>query len=183
MLKNRLNSRNRLLLALSVILFFSFMGTSLLNYLMTRDSVRAEIIRKDLPLTMDNIYSELTAELMRPLLISSSMASDAFLVDWAKEGEVDVGKIVRYLKQIKNKYDFVTTFFVSTESSVYYRYSGVNKIMSPSDNHDIWFYDFLATGKEYAFDVDTDEAAGNVLTIFIKGGYPLRWPNVIMGHE
>ena len=59
----RLNSRNKLLLALSIILFVTFTGASLLNYLMTRDSVRAEIIRKDLPLTMDNIYSELTAEL------------------------------------------------------------------------------------------------------------------------
>ncbi len=164
----RLNSRNRLLLALSIILFVTFTGASLLNYLMTRDSVRAEIIRKDLPLTMDNIYSELTAELMRPLLISSSMASDAFLVAWAKNGEKDVTEILRYLVQLKNKYGFFTTFFVSTESSIYYRYNGVNKRVSLDNGHDVWFYDFLSSGKEYAFDVDSDEAASNVLTIFIN---------------
>ena len=164
----RLNSRNRLLLALSVILFVTFTGASLLNYLMTRDSVRAEIIRKDLPLTMDNIYSELTAELMRPLLISSSMASDAFLVSWAKNGEKDVTEIIRYLAQLKDSYGFFTTFFVSTESSIYYRYNGINKRVSQENDHDVWFYDFLASGKEYVFDVDRDEAANNVLTIFIN---------------
>ncbi len=164
----RLNPRNRLLLALSVILFVTFTGASLLNYLMTRDSVRAEIIRKDLPLTMDNIYSELTAELMRPLLISSSMASDAFLVSWAKNGEKDMTEIIRYLAQLKDNYGFFTTFFVSTESSIYYRYNGVNKRVSQDNGHDVWFYDFLASGKEYMFDVDSDEAASNILTIFIN---------------
>ena len=139
-----------------------------MNYLMTRDSVRAEIIRKDLPLTMDNIYSELTAELMRPLLISSSMASDAFLVSWAKSGEKDVTKIIRYLAQLKDNYGFFTTFFVSTESSIYYRYNGVNKRVSQDNAHDVWFYDFLASGKEYVFDVDSDEAASNILTIFVN---------------
>ncbi|MGB3210871.1 MAG: sensor domain-containing diguanylate cyclase [Desulforhopalus sp.] len=165
---NHLNARNKLLIALTTILLFSFAGVSFLNYKITRASIHAEIVRNDLPLTMDNIYSELTSELTRPLLVSSSMGSDTFLKDWAQEGEADPDKITRYLAEIKEKYDFFTTFFVSAKTGVYYRFSGIHKIVSPDDAHDVWYYDFLASGKEYTFDVDKDEAADNVLTVFIN---------------
>ena len=34
--------------------------------------------------------------------------------------------------------------------------------------HDEWYYTFINSGKEYDLDVDTDEAADNVLTIFVN---------------
>lgn len=163
-----LSAKQQLLLLLTVILFFSFVGGSLLNYKMTRASVHSEILRNDLPLTMDNIYSELTSEMTKPLLVSSSMASDTFLKEWASEGERDPGKITRYLMEIKEKYGFFTTFFVSLESNKYYRHNGIHKMVSANDSHDVWFFDFLSSGKEYDFDVDADEAADNSLTIFIN---------------
>jgi len=164
----RLSARNTLLAALAVILFCSFVGVSFLNYKITRVSIHNEILRNDLPLTMDNIYSELSSELTRPLLVASFMAADTFVKDWALDGESEPDKIIRYLDQIKNKYGFFTTFFVSATSGVYYRYSGVHKKISSADAHDVWYFNFLASKKEYVFDVDTDEAANNVLTIFIN---------------
>ncbi len=71
---------------------------------------------------MDNIYSELTSEMTRPLLVSSTMASDTFLKDWAVAGEIDPGKVIRYLFQIKEKYGFFTAFYVSAQSKKYYRF-------------------------------------------------------------
>lgn len=165
---NRLSARNKLLLAMAVILLFSFVGVSFLNYKITEASIHEEIIRNDLPLTMDNIYSELTSDLTRPLLVASSMGSDTFLKDWALEGEVNPDKITRYLDQMKEKYGFITTFFVSATTRIYYRFSGIHKKISPDDAHDVWYFDFLASGKEYDFDVDSDEAAGNILTVFIN---------------
>lgn len=160
--------RNRLLFVLGMILIFSFTGISYLNYVVTKTSVHAEILRNDLPLTMENIYSELTAELTRPLVVSSSMASDTFLQDWISNGEKDTDKIVRYLEQLRAKYQFFTSFFISTTTSNYYRYSGIHKTISPQDSHDVWYYNFVESGQEYNFDVDTDEAANNNLTIFIN---------------
>lgn len=164
----RFSIRNRLLFVLGIILIFSFTGISILNYLVTKASVRDEIERNDLPLTMENIYSELTSELTRPLLVSSSMASDTFLKEWASNGEEDVEKIIRYLDQIRMRYNFFTTFFISSTTGNYYRYSGIHKKISPDDAHDVWYYAFAESKKEYDFDVDTDEAANNVLTIFIN---------------
>ncbi len=164
----RLSARNKLLITLSALLMTAFVGVSVLNYRLTRESIRQEILSDNLPLTMDNIYSELTSDLTRPLLVSSSMATDTFLKDWVLGGENDTGKIIRYLDQIKERYGFFTTFFVSSTTGIYYRYTGINKKISQKDAHDIWYFDFLASGKEYDFDVDTDEAANNILTVFIN---------------
>ncbi len=164
----RLNTRNKLLLTLTVLLASSFVGISLLNYIITRNGVHAEIIRNDLPLTMDNIYSELTAEMTKPLLVSSAMASDTFVKDWAAEGEKDLDKITRYLEEIKDRYGFFTAFFISAKTGSYYRYNGIHKTISQDDDHDVWYFNFINSQKEYVFDVDTDEAANNILTIFIN---------------
>ncbi len=163
-----IGSRNRVLLTLAIVLICSFVGISALNYKVTRDSVRAEILRNDLPLTMDNIYSELTSEMMRPLLVASSMASDTFLKDWAVEGEIDPKRVIRYLAEIKGKYDFFTSFYVSAKTGIYYRYNEIQKSISRYDAHDVWYFNLLASAKEYDFDVDTDEGGGNALTIFIN---------------
>lgn len=166
--KSKLTPRGRLLMAIGLILTFAFVGVSLINYMLTRSSIRQEIISNDLPLTRDNIYSEISSELMRPILVSSSMASDTFLKDWALNGEKDIEKITRYLKGIKDRYDFFSTFFVSGKTGRYYHYKGLHKTVSLADDHDIWFFRFISSNKEYELDVDTDEAANNVLTIFIN---------------
>lgn len=163
-----MNSRNRLLLALTCILTIAFVGGSLINYMITKATIHQEILSKDLPLTMNNIYSDLTAELMRPILVSSSMATDTFLKDWAIDGERDSGRVTRYLDQIRRKYGFFTAFFISAKSGTYYHYKGILKTIRPSDAHDVWYYTLIKADKEYDLDVDTDEASNNTLTIFIN---------------
>jgi len=71
--------------------------------MITKATIHEEILSKDLPLTMNNIYSDLTTELMRPILVSSSMATDTFLKDWAIDGEQDSGKVIRCLDQLSRK--------------------------------------------------------------------------------
>ncbi|MBE0585514.1 MAG: hypothetical protein IH612_17375, partial [Desulfofustis sp.] len=110
------SARNRLLFALTVILVTSFVGTSLINYAITSSAIRREILQKDLPLTRDNIYSDLSAELSRPILVASSMAVDTFLKEWVATGERDVQMITEYLREIRDRYGFFSVFFVSEQT-------------------------------------------------------------------
>jgi len=160
--------KSKLLIALSLILLTAFIATSMVNYKVTRDAVRAELLNSSLPLTGKNIYSEIHSAMMRPILVSSSMANDTFLKDWVLLGEKDPAELTRYLKGIREKYDFITTFFVSAETDNYYYQDGILKKVGPRDPHDVWFYSFLRSGKEYDLDVDTNEAENNKLTIFIN---------------
>ncbi len=105
---------------------------------------------------------------MRPLFVSSLMANDTFLKDWAAGGESDISKIERYLGEIQGKYGFFSAFFVSAETGKYYYPGGILKTISPEDDHDVWYYDFVSSGEGHDLDVDSNEAANNILTVFIN---------------
>lgn len=163
-----MTSRSWLLLILTFLLLLAFIGGSFINYQITKSAVHREIVKNDLPLTMDNIYSEISAELTRPILVASSMASDTFLKDWVMDGEQDPEKVRKYLAEIQQKYGFFSAFFISSYTFNYYHFTGIHKQIRPDDSHDVWYYRFIDSGKEYELDVDTDEAAENVLTVFIN---------------
>ena len=160
--------KSKLILALSLILAATFLFTSLINYEVTRRTIREELLHSSLPLTGKNIYSEIQGAMMRPLLVSTSMANDAFLKEWVHGGENDARKIKRYLSEIKEKYDFLTTFFVSVNSDKYYNQDGVLKTVGPRNPRDIWFFAFTRTGKEYDLNVDLSEGNNDTLSIFVN---------------
>lgn len=160
--------RTRLILSLSLILIAAFLTITVTHYNSSRRLLRENLIENTLPLTSDNIYSEIQKDLMSPVFVSSLMANDTFLKDWTLEGERDVGKITHYLTEIKNKYGFFSTFLVSARTGRYYHFDGVLKTISPDNAHDVWYYDFLKKNEEFTLDVDTNEAAANNLTIFIN---------------
>lgn len=164
----KIDSRYKLLFWLTILLGLGFVGGSAVNYQITKASVHREIVQNDLPLTMNNIYSDISSELTRPILVASSMAADTFLKDWVMDGEQDEKRVRKYLLEIKEKYNFFSAFFISAHSLRYYHFKGVHKVISPADSHDVWYYRFISSEKEYDLDVDTDEVSANVLTVFIN---------------
>jgi len=163
-----LSVKTKLITALSAIMFVAVAAISSVNYMVSRDAVREELLSSSLPLTRDNIFSELHKALMEPLSLSSLMARDTFLLDWTLEGEKDQSKIVKYLTEVRDKYGFMTAFFVSEKTGLYYYPDGVLKRISRMDLHDVWYYEFVARGVEHDLDVDTSEAEGGRLTLFIN---------------
>jgi len=136
----QLTPRNKLLAALFVILAGAFIGGSGLNYQITKSAVHREIIQNDLPLTMNNIYSDLSAELIRPILVASSMATDTFLKDWVMDGEQDPSQVQKYLFEINERHGFFSSFFISSLTSNYYHFKGTHKAISFNDDHDVWYF-------------------------------------------
>ncbi|MEF2143879.1 MAG: sensor domain-containing diguanylate cyclase [Desulfovibrionaceae bacterium] len=141
---------------------------SILNYQTSSESMREEILTSSLPLIRENIYSEIRSSLIEPILVSGTMANDAFVRAWTMDGERDTDEMTRYLRDIRNKYSYFSVFFVSAKTNRYYHYQGIHKIISPHDAHDVWYYSFLNKDREYLLDVDSDEVSGGILTIFIN---------------
>ena len=160
--------RTRLIFFLSAILLASFVSVSILNYQTAKEAMKREITEASLPLLRENIYSEIKSDILPALNISSAMANDHFLIKWTKDGEKDLDAILSYLERIQLQYGYFSTFFVSEATKTYYHFSGVNKTISPDDPHDVWYYDFVDSGKHYSLDVDNDEVRDNTLTIFIN---------------
>ncbi|XPV76999.1 MAG: diguanylate cyclase domain-containing protein [Desulfovibrio sp.] len=160
--------KGRLMFVLGVLLTAAFLVTSGLNYSVTQQAVKEEMLTSALPLTSDTIYSDIHTQIMPSLYVSSSMATDTFMRDWALSGENDEELIQKYLEKIREKYGFITAFFISAKTGRYYYNGGVLKTISREDPHDVWYYKFVASGAEHALDVDTNEAEDNILTVFMN---------------
>lgn len=163
-----LSIKTRLFIGITLVLLIGFTSINILNYRFATTTLKQSIINEVLPGISNEIYHKIKTSLNASIQISSLMASDTFLKDWAIEGEKDVNKIKKYLFQIKDKYKFFSSFMVSEKSKNYYHFNGLHKIISPDDAHDSWYYKFKKSGKDYALDVDTDQAADGTLTIFIN---------------
>ena len=161
-------SRWKLLFILGTILVSGFIGVNYANYLVSSNSIRSALINNELPLTSNNIYSQIQASLLRPIYISSLMANDTFLKEWVVDGEQDLERITRYLTEIQNKYQVVSAFLVSANTRNYYHAEGILKQVSPNVPKDEWFFSMSSHDKNYRVDVDANEANRNHLTIFVN---------------
>jgi len=155
-------------IALGVLLLLGFLATSVVSYLVAHDSLRDQLAEESLPLTSDNIYSEIERDLLRSILISSLMAHDTFVRDWALSGEDDPQRIQRYLREIQDEHDTTTAFFVSERTRRYYHPSGVLKTVSADDPDDAWYFRVRDLDEPYEINLDTDTADPSRLNIFIN---------------
>ncbi len=154
--------------ALIVLMVVGFLATSLTSYYVARDSITSQISEQTLPLTSDNIYSEIQRDLLRPVLISSLMASDTFLRGWALAGETDPEQIRVYLSEIQDRYDTITAFFVSDTTRNYYHPTGIVKQIDLNDPEDAWYGRVRTMREPYEINVDQDTVDRSRLSIFIN---------------
>ncbi len=160
--------RSRLLVFLGSMLFLGFLLTSTISYLVSRQSIRSAILQNELPLSSNNIYSEIQHDLFRPILISSLMANDTFVKDWLVRGEKDEFAITDYLAHIKKKYGTITAFLVSENTRKYYNATEVLKTVREDNPADAWFFRVRKMTSDYEINVDPDMSNSNAMTIFIN---------------
>ena len=160
--------QRNLTVVVSLLLAAGFLVTSLTSFFVSRASVRTQIAESELPLTSDNIYSEIQRDLLRPIFISSLMATDTFVRDWVIQGEVDDTRIIRYLKAIQTQYGTFTSFFVSERTRVYYHADGILKKVSEQEPRDVWYFRVRTMKEPYEINVDPDLANKDAMTVFIN---------------
>jgi signal transduction histidine kinase len=150
------------------LLLSGFLANSIGDYLVARNNVRQTITESTLPLTSDNVYSEIQRDLLQPIFIASLMASDTFLRDWVIDGEKDESAIVKYLHEIKIKYGTITSFFVSDKTLKYYYAHGLLKTVGADEPRDEWYFRVRDMEAPYEINVDPDMANRDEMTIFIN---------------
>lgn len=166
MFENR--HKYKLVMVVIALLAVGFLATSLASYFVARESLRSQISLNELPLTSDNIYSEIRHDLSQPVFLSAMMASDTFLRDWVLDGEIDKSQITKYLKEIQTKYHTFTSFFVSEKSRNYYHADSILKKVSPDETRDRWYFRVREMKEDYEINVDPDLANKDAMTIFIN---------------
>lgn len=160
--------KQSIMLALSGLLIVGFLLTSLASFFVSRASLRQQITESSLPLTSDTIYSEIQRDLLKPIFISSLMAQNTFLRDWVINGEQTPSEIARYLKEIQQRYQTVTSFFVSEKTRTYYQAKGILKQVSNINGRDGWYFRVRDMQKDYEINIDPDMSNLDTMTVFIN---------------
>lgn len=166
--RSTLQPQRSLLLTLVILLGSGFLATSLLSYFASRAAIRDSIMNIELPLTSDTVYSQIQKDLARPTLISSTMAHDSFVRDWGISGENDPQQMIRYLKELMDRYGTYTSFFVFDADLTYYQAKGVLKTVRPDEPRDAWYYRVRDMSEPYEINVDPDMANKDNPTFFIN---------------
>jgi len=158
----------KFLLLLSVLLVAGFSATSWISYHAARQTLRSQIIDNELPLTSDNIYSEIQRDLLPPVFIASLMANDSFLRNWIISGEKDVDRVTQFLAETQRKYNTFTSFFVSERTRLYYQSKGVLKTVKDDNLQDSWYFRVRQMAGDHEINVDPDQANQYAMAIFVN---------------
>ena len=160
--------KSRIGLLISIIILFGMISVVFVNF-SSYDKIIKDDIRNISRLSAKSIYSEVNNELTKPIFVSLTMANDSFVKDWIiNEESGNPEEIIRYLNGITSKYGYNSAFLISQESKKYFHYNGLHKILSPTDEHDIWYYNFIENPNIYILEADQDEAGKNILTLFVN---------------
>lgn len=163
-----MTSRLSFVAILTAILLVGFTASASLSYFWANQSADDKVLEDTLPLTGDNIYSEIQKDLLQSILVSSLMAQDTFVQSWVIQGEQNPEQIIRYLQSIQQRYQAVTAFFISDTSRTYYHSSGILKVISPQDPSDLWYFNVAKLKQNYEVNLDKDSAALDRTTFFVN---------------
>jgi diguanylate cyclase (GGDEF)-like protein len=158
--------RYRLLVWISLILIIGFASIITFNYNTSQKSLKTSLSESSLPITGDSIYSEIQKDILKPVFVSAHMANDTFVRDWIINGEQDTNLIVKYLKEVKQQNNAVTSFLISDKTHKYYHANGLLKTVDIKQARDQWFFRVRAMKKPYETNVDFDMANKDSMTIF-----------------
>ncbi len=170
MTNSRWLNKPRAIVLFSTMLLAAFLIISWTSYEVARKSLEEEIAENTLPLTSDNVYSEIQQDLLKPIFISSLMAHDTFLRDWVLNNESDPQAMIRYLKEIDNRFNTVFSFFVSDKTKLYYDPQRILKTISENVPDDQWYFQASTLSEEtpYSIDISVDPEKRTRMDIFIN---------------
>jgi diguanylate cyclase (GGDEF)-like protein len=158
----------RIVFIITFLLVTLSLSMSVINYLVALHATQVQLKERALPLTIDNIYTEIQKHIIEPNLVSSMMAHDTFLKDWLINEEDDIEKITRYLESIKNKYNMFTTFLVSENTKNYYTSKGFIEKISETRPENAWYFDFKKIQNAYEINLDFNEHIDDSMIMFIN---------------
>lgn len=122
------------------------------------------------------VDAEIENEFIKPVTVSQTISQDltirSYISGSTKEDAEAVKDDMRArLISIGNEFGYQMVFVASENTRAYYTYNGISKYLDvENDSHDIWYKDFLESGKKYVINVDTDENNNWDLAVFVNYG-------------
>jgi len=163
-----MKSNYKIIVLISFFLLLLSIGSSISYFVVSMNSMEKQLKTQSLPLSIDNIYTEIQKHMIEPYLVSSMMANDTFLKDWLVNDEKNTLKIQRYLDSIKNKYGMLATFLVSDKSKNYYTENGFIEKITKENSNNQWYFTFKALEEKHEINLDVNDHISKSVIMFIN---------------
>ena len=163
-----MKSKYKILVQISVLLTIVAVGISMANYYISLKQSKEQLKTISLPLSLDNIYTEIQKNVVQPYLVSSMMANDTFVQSWLKNKDEDESQIIEYLSAVKNKYNMFSTFLVSNITKKYYTQDKFIEKVDPKNEHNQWYFQFINDQNIHEINIDSNKNLSNSLMMFIN---------------
>ena len=122
------------------------------------------------------VDAEIENEFIKPVTVSQTISQDHTIRECIEgntkeEAEAATDEMTAHLVSIGNEFGYQMVFVAADKTRAYYTYNGISKYLDvENDSHDIWYKDFLDSGKTYVINVDTDENNNWDLAVFVNYG-------------
>lgn len=122
------------------------------------------------------VSAKIENEFIKPITVSQTISQDVAIrsyiaKDTKEEAEAVKDDMTEHLVSIGNEFGYQMVFVASDKTRAYYTYNGISKYLDVvNDSHDIWYKDYLESGKRYVVNVDTDENNDWSLAVFVNYG-------------
>lgn len=163
-----MNSKYKIVVIIGILLVVLSISITTINYLVSLNNTQQQLKNQALPLSLDNIYTEIQKHIIEPYLVSSMMAHDTFVQDWILNDEKNHEKIEEYLNVIKNKYQMFTTYLVSNKTKNYYTQDGFIETISKDNPANSWYFNFKQKSENHEINLDFNKNLSNSLIMFIN---------------
>lgn len=164
----KFNANSKIVIIITTLLLLLSISISLINFVVSLNAKQYELKHRSLPLSVENIYTEIQRNIIEPNLISSMMAHDTFVKDWLHHKETDHTKIQTYLASIQQKYGMFLTFLVSEKTQNYYSQNGFVEKLSTTDPDNVWYFRFKKQPKNHEINLDYNDQFHNSMIMFIN---------------
>ena len=147
-----------------LIIMLISMSSSIASYVLSVRQAASEISVSNSQIIAHIVSDRLENMFLRPITVAETMARNNSLQQYMKQSNAQDDESVEaemaaYLESIRSGFDYQMVFAVCEQSRIFYTYNGFVKNVDPShDPADTWYGDFLASGRSYTLQVDTDEA-------------------------
>lgn len=156
-----------------VIIIIGFLVTSYVSYSSNFGIYEQDVERVSV-LAEEGIFHKIDAIFSQPVNVSLTIANDSLLKDFLSQEQDQllshtyITQLREYLDTYRMKYSYDSVFLVSAATNRYYHFNGLDRVLAPEQEEDVWYYHFLDGGQEFSLNVDNDQAADNEITVFVN---------------
>ncbi|OAN16593.1 chemotaxis protein [Photobacterium jeanii] len=160
---NQFTIKQKLSLAMVLAVLASTILVGIISQNQARDVIENRLLKSELPATLKQIGNKIDKEISVMQAAAQQLATNRFITDYF-EGEKtpeQEARLVQVLNDAKAQYDLFDSSVADRKTNRYWNQDGFLRQLSPTNNIDSWFFDYVKSGKTSMLNV-FQEANGDI---------------------